>query len=365
MPFGVFGWPKKRFFHKLPPWISSLFVETTLIIFILVVVVSNLLPKTVESKGGSVLFGNFNNNNNAIVAFEEYFLGSRNYQAASLTSSLRATFVADSSQSLEFAQSFEYQLVTNTGKNFLVNPSNPLTTASGESRDEIIIYEVQVGDNPSTIAAYFGITTNTLLWANNLGLWDYIRPGDELKILPVSGVVHKVKSGDTIESIAKKYKANPLEIITFNDLSADGKIEPDQELVVPDGVKYTPIPTRVYATSYPKSTLGGHKFPWGQCTWYVATRRYVPWSGHAKQWLANAKARGFQVCLGSTCTPQVGAIVSLKGSSWFIRRYGHVAYVEKVTSSTITISEMNTIGLGVKSVRVLPKNSWLIRGYIY
>lgn len=365
MSFGTFGWPKKRFFHRLPPWISSLFVETTLIIFILVVVVSNLLPKTVESKGGSVLFGNFNNNNNAIGAFEECFLGSRNYQAASLTSSLRATFVADSSQSLEFAQSFEYQLVTTTGKNFLVNSSNPLTTTSGESRDEIIIYEVQAGDNPSTIAAYFGITTNTLLWANNLGLWDYIRPGDELKILPVSGVVHKVKSGDTIESIAKEYKAVTEEIITFNDLSADGKIESGQELVVPDGVKYTPTPTIVYATSYPKSTLGGHKFPWGQCTWYVATRRYVPWSGHAKQWMVNAQAYGFQVCWGSDCPPQEGAVISLKDGGWAAIRYGHVAYVEKVTNSTITISEMNRIGLGVRSVRVLPRDSWLINGYIY
>lgn len=356
--------PHIKNFHKLPPWISRRLIEITLALFILVVVTSNLLPKAAESKGGSLLFGYFNNNNNAIEPTDECFLGERNYQSASLTFLRSDMQVGNPTQSLEFTDQ-GFQPVALISKNSLVNSFNPLTTASGEPRDEIIVYQVEMGDNPSTIAASHGITTNTLLWANNLGFWDYIRPGDELKILPVSGVVYKVKSGDTIEAIAKKYKADAGEIISFNELPADGSIELGEELVIPDGVKYIPKPKRVYATSYPKRSTGSHKFPWGQCTWYVATRRYVSWGGHAKHWLANAKAYGFSVCWGSSCTPQVGAIVSLKDSGWAARRYGHVAYVVKVTNSTITISEMNRIGLGVRSVRVLSRNSRLILGYIY
>ncbi len=361
---GASGRPTIKNFHKLPLYIPSRLVEITVIIFVLVVVLSNLLPKAVESKGGSLLFGNFNNNNTSIIQLSEEGPSSpKHYQSFSFASLMQTSLIATQSNAFSY-EDFNLPPVV-ISQNALVNPFNPLTTISQMPREEVIVYKVKTGDNPSTIAAYFGITTNTLLWANSLGFWDYIRPGDELKILPTNGLVHQVKSGDTVESIAKKYKAEVSEIISFNDLPADGKIEPSQELIIPDGVKYVPTPARVYATSYPKRSQGGHKFPWGQCTWYVATKRYVPWSGHAKSWLANAKAYGFSVCWGSSCTPEPGVIVSLKDSGWAARRYGHVAYVEKVTRTTITISEMNRIGLGVKSIRVLARNSWRINGYIY
>lgn len=370
VPQEASGRPAIKNFHKLPLYISSRWfdkthhrlVEITVITFVLVVVLSNLLPKAVESKGGSLLFGNFNNNNNIPQLSEEWPSSFRPYLSFSLASLAQTSLIATQSNGFSY-QAFD--LSPTIRGNVLINPSNPLTTASGEPRDEIITYQVQEGDNPSIIAASFGITTNTLLWANNLGFWDYIRPRDELKILPISGLVHQVKRGDTVESIAKKYKADSTEIISFNGLPADGSIESDQELVIPDGVKFTPRPRIVYASYSPTRIKKGHIFPWGQCTWYLATKRYVPWAGNANQWLFNAKAYGFEVCWGSKCTPQVGAIVELKGSSWLIRRYGHVAYVEKVTSTTITISEMNFIGLGVKSVRVLSRNSRLIKGYIY
>lgn len=372
VPQEASGRPTIKNFHKLPLYISSRWfskthhklVEITVITFVLVVVLSNLLPKAVESKGGSLLFGNFNNNNANIIQLSEEGPSSfKGYQSLSFASLMQTSLIATQSNAFPY-EDFDLPSAI-ISQNVLFNPSNPLTTISQVPRDGVVIYQVETGDNPSTIAAYFGITTNTLLWANNLGFWDYIRPGDELKILPTNGLVHQVKQGDTVESIAQKYKADSAEIISFNGLPADGSIEPSQELIIPDGVKYIPRPTIVYATSYPKRSEGSHKFPWGQCTWYVATKRYVPWSGHAKHWLANARAQGFSVCWGSSCTPQVGAIVSLKDSGWAAIRYGHIAYVEKVTRTTITISEMNRIGLGVKSIRVLARNSWKINGYIY
>jgi len=76
----------------------------------------------------------------------------------------------------------------------------------------------------------------------------------------------------------------------------------------------------------------GHRFPYGYCTWYVAQRRYVPWSGNAGTWLYKAKAMGY----ATGRTPKVGSIM-VSSESW----WGHVAIVEKVSGSTITISEMN------------------------
>ena len=48
----------------------------------------------------------------------------------------------------------------------------------------------------------FGVSVNTIVWANDIKN-GVISPGDDLVILPVSGVKHKVKEGDTLQSIAK------------------------------------------------------------------------------------------------------------------------------------------------------------------
>ena len=256
------------------------------------------------------------------------------------------------------------------GNSLLAN-AGPITFVTQEPRDEVISYVVLEGDVPSTIAAAHGISTYTLLWSNDLNDGELIHPGDELIILPVSGVVHKVKDGDNIGSIAKKYEAAEEDIIAFNDLPADGLINIGDEIVVPDGVMPAPPKpkARYVASSYSYVTGPGtgksRAFPYGQCTWYVAQKRYVPWNGHAKSWLANAQAMGFSVCWGSQCQPKAGAIASLTGGNWLSRLYGHVVYVESVQDGWFTISEMNHVGWAVKSVRTISTGSGAIAGFIY
>ncbi|MDP3057400.1 MAG: LysM peptidoglycan-binding domain-containing protein [bacterium] len=243
---------------------------------------------------------------------------------------------------------------------------------------EVFVYEVKSGDTPSAIADSFGISTNTMLWANNLDLSSAtkIKPGDKLVILPISGVRHVIKKGETVATITKKYSADKEEILAYNSLKEGDALETDSILIIPDGkMPAPPAPKKpkVILASISKnnedlnnintvagddySPAQGRRFPWGQCTYYVAIRRYVPWNGHAKYWLANARAYGFKT--GNT--PQVGAIVATTENP----RYGHVAYVEAVNNDKITISEMNFVGLGIKSVRVMSVNNPVIRGYIY
>jgi len=252
--------------------------------------------------------------------------------------------------------------------NALLAQNSPTTFISQDPRSGLITYIVQEGDTPSSIAASFGVTTYTLLWANDLKETSIIRPGDELTVLPVTGVLHRVKSGETIGGIAKYYQADEEEIIVFNALLADGTIQIGQKLVIPDGQMPAPKPSYSYVAqpSYNGAGTGqSRSFPYGQCTWYVAQKRIVTWSGHAKYWLANAKAAGHATCQGSNCQPQVGAIVSLKDGGWLAITYGHVAYVIKVEKNRFLISEMNRIGWGVESVRWIPLGSSLIKGFIY
>ncbi|MGE5042142.1 MAG: peptidoglycan DD-metalloendopeptidase family protein [Candidatus Levyibacteriota bacterium] len=107
-------------------------------------------------------------------------------------------------------------------------------------RDKVITYTVQKGDTISTIASKFGISSDTIKWANDLS-GDDISIGDNLKILPVTGISHKVAEGDTIYSIAKKYNVNAQAIVDFpfNDFANPQtfSLVTGQIIIVPDGVK--------------------------------------------------------------------------------------------------------------------------------
>jgi len=94
---------------------------------------------------------------------------------------------------------------------------------------------VRDGDTPSTIAAKYGVSTNTILWANGIHDGDTIKTGDILVILPVTGVLHEVKDGDNLGAIAKKYNVKLEDIVTENRLADAGNLRIGQKLIVPDG----------------------------------------------------------------------------------------------------------------------------------
>ncbi|KKU54181.1 MAG: Peptidase M23 [Candidatus Moranbacteria bacterium GW2011_GWE2_47_10] len=270
----------------------------------------------------------------------------------------------------------------------IVQSQSILTSIAGsnvlkepEEEGGVKLYTVKDGDTVSGIASKHGITINTILWANDIDNIDSIKPGDVIFILPVAGLNHVVASGDTIESIATKYKADKEKIIAFNDLPANGALETGKDIVIPGGQgessywdkEEVPDAGAIERRQYANSTGGvpevsgwkdltgkpgtGHRFPYGYCTWYVAQKRYVPWSGNAGTWLYKAKSMGYK----TGKTPKVGSIVVTTED----RYYGHVAFVEKVSGGNITVSEMNYVGWAKTSRRSLPATSRVIKGFIY
>ena len=254
-----------------------------------------------------------------------------------------------------------------------VTPPNAKDLLSGGA--DVAVYEVKEGDTVGTIAKDFKVTVNTILWANDIDDPDMIQPGDKIFILPTTGVQHVVKSGDNIDSLAKKYSADKEKIIAFNDLTADGALKEGQELIIPDGeIKVVRpaevLPQRDYYSSgvaaddsgsrgpsiIDKNPKGGHKFPYGYCTWYVAQHKYVPWGGNAGTWLYHAKAYGAK----TGKTPKKGAII-VTNESW----YGHVGIVTDVKGDSITIKEMNYAGFAKVSSRTISAKNKVIKGYIY
>ena len=100
---------------------------------------------------------------------------------------------------------------------------------------EISIYVVRSGDTLSDIAEMFGVSVNTIVWANNMTSRT-LKVGQELVILPITGVKHTVKSGDTLQSLAKKYKADLDDILSYNGLETGSKIVVGDVIIIPDGV---------------------------------------------------------------------------------------------------------------------------------
>lgn len=119
---------------------------------------------------------------------------------------------------------------------------SPVTIESDKPRAGVMEYTVQDGDTLSTIAEKFGVSMDTIRWANEdkISSVNSIKPGQVLGIPPVSGIVHTVKSGETIYSIAKKYEADAQSIVDypFNIFTNDEtfSLAIGQTVIVPDGV---------------------------------------------------------------------------------------------------------------------------------
>ncbi|MFH0755652.1 MAG: LysM peptidoglycan-binding domain-containing protein, partial [bacterium] len=148
-------------------------------------------------------------------------------------------FLKSNIQSPTEEQEREETIITQGGT-ILVKPNISVTVETPQIRTKSIQYIIKAGDVISGIAKKFNVSVNTILWENNLQDYSIIKPGDELTILPVTGVSHKVGKGETLEKIAKKYKVDVGEILKINELTNDD-LKIDQKIIIPGGEKYFPL----------------------------------------------------------------------------------------------------------------------------
>ena len=202
-------------------------------------------------------------------------------------------------------------------------------------RTEPVVYIVRAGDTPISIAERFGLSPETIVWANteleeNPAL---LRIGQQLIIPPVDGVLHTVKAGDTLESIARKYEVSVDDIINWepNHLTRDSQLVVGQQIMVPGGVKPFTRP-RVALTGQmvaPPSNFTGAtgRFIWpatGVITQYS-------WSGHVALDIANltgtpiyAADAGVVIYVGWDNTGY-GNMILIDHGNGFRTRYAHLS----------------------------------------
>lgn len=242
-------------------------------------------------------------------------------------------------------------------------------------RHDPISYTVQDGDDLASIANRFAVTLDELRWSNPaLGTSIRVRTGQVLLVPPIAGVVVQVRRGDTVSGLAAVWHVDPSSIVDFNYLRDPIADLTDGRLLVLPGGHGSVITPQPWAANLPAAAAGGGtfaikvggspgpypvtRFPYGQCTWYVATKVPIPWVGNAWQWYSAAQAAGWPV----GATPRVGAVMV----DWESRYYGHVAYVEAVNADgSWVVSEMNYIGWGVIDQRTIHPGQVPLLGFFY
>lgn len=115
----------------------------------------------------------------------------------------------------------------------------------------ISVYTVHKGDTLASIAKMFGVTSNTIVWANDLK-GGAIHEGDQLVILPITGVRYTVAKGDTLASVAKKFKADANEVAQYNNLGDSSALAVGDVIIIPNG-EVPPTAAQVAQTARAKA----------------------------------------------------------------------------------------------------------------
>jgi murein DD-endopeptidase MepM/ murein hydrolase activator NlpD len=225
--------------------------------------------------------------------------------------------------------------IANVTTDAVFRQAQPHTTIPDRPRLEIITYTVQAGDTVQSIASQFALEPTTIMWANPAveDAPDLLRIGQEVIILPIDGVYHKVAEEDTLASIAEKYKVEPDAIVSsrYNSLDHTGSaIAVGEYLVVPGGEKpYEPKVVTAYAGAVPQGARGTGRFQWP----VLGTITQGYWYGH--------RAIDIGAPAGSAVLATDGGFISFAG--WTDVGYGYLIVVDHANGFATYYAHLSNI----------------------
>lgn len=213
----------------------------------------------------------------------------------------------------------------------------PFTIVPRRVRRDVVQYVVAPGDTVTGIATRFHISADSILWANAKleDNPDMLSIGQNLNIPPTSGVLYTVQKGDTVESIAAKFKAQPGDIYNdpFDQSNHDLKVNPPQLtlgafIMVPGGEKPFVTKKVIYRSTLPASAARGTS----NFVWPVrACISQVFWSRHSGIDLASpigtpvyAADSGFVELVGWD-NSGYGNMILINHGNGFVTRYAHLS----------------------------------------
>lgn len=238
---------------------------------------------------------------------------------------------------------------------------DPLTQVSDKPRADIFDYTVEDGDTLASIAKKFGVDTDSIKWLNNDINEKKLKLGSILRIPPVTGVVHTVKSGETVYSIGKRYNVSAQAIVDFpfNEFTNDETfaLAIGQQLIVPDGE----MPEEV--TTSPRGNLANQLTPnagavsaTGNWIWPATgtiTQSFRSW--HKGLDIANhnggnilAADSGTVIVAGWPDNTGYGNRVMINHGNGYQTLYGHLSKIAVVVGQTVkrgdVVGQMGSTG---------------------
>ena len=160
---------------------------------------------------------------------------------------------------------------------------DPLTVET-EDALQSRTYTLSATDTLWTIANFYGLTAESIAFANGINDPYHLQLGRQIVIPPADGALYTVADGDTIESVAARFKVDPGLIKDYNHLWLEPQnFEPGVRIFVQNAVLASlPLPPQANASviarsaiSAPSAAAGGY-LAWpvnGIITQYF-------WAGH-------------------------------------------------------------------------------------
>jgi LysM repeat protein len=154
--------------------------------------------------------------------------------------------------------------ITTVADEALVADSGPSGTMADLNEEpvnpgQVSLYVVRPDDTLSYIAEMFGVDVDTIRWANDLS--GPIAPGDTLVILPVKGVQHKVKKGDTLQKIVDRYDGDLETVMQYNNITLATTLTPGMTITIPNGRQQETKSTKSKSSSSAKDDSGYYLRP--------------------------------------------------------------------------------------------------------
>lgn len=136
---------------------------------------------------------------------------------------------------------------------FLMKTSSLTEQGTRSAFSEGIIHTVESGESIASIARSAFLKPETIRWANGIPQNGTVKVGQKLLLLPVDGVLHTVKRGQNIKTIADLYDVDAGMIVQQNKIKG-GYLLAGDALIIPGGrpiVEAPPKPPKTVAKQAP------------------------------------------------------------------------------------------------------------------
>jgi murein DD-endopeptidase MepM/ murein hydrolase activator NlpD len=166
----------------------------------------------------------------------------------------------------------------------LLAGSRSVVTVAAEDVKEVVQYTVAKGDTLAEIADKYAVKADDLAFANNIEVeGTNLKVGQMMFIPPGRGALYFVKDGDTVPSVAQKFKVDPSVIMAYNRLYFEPEHFATDQLIFVPGGEVPAMKKLEIARSIPLPAGGGGQLParTGRLGWPVnGVITQLFWWGH-------------------------------------------------------------------------------------